>query len=202
MSEKITKEFINSLKTKREEIIYGMANIKERVDYIVRKNGEIFGYKIESWDYNTKTSKIYDGLDYEDMENDIFDFDNEDDIVVRCYILITNGSNGNNGTVGSYICIGRGNDGSNFGQMSVKLKDGRYFSLASHFPYRFLFEDFEEEVKNGKELYEKENKESLKIAKEKELVNLKKYISFIKEKENYSKEEWNNIVDYINSLGT
>ena len=184
-TEKLPEAFINSIRIKREEIMYDMDKIRDRVGYIIKKVGEIYGHKIDYWHYDTDITRICEELDQE-VTGDVFDLDNEVDIEIKCYVLGKNACS---------VCIGMGVDGSHLGFMSVKLKDGKYASLASRIPYRFLFEDFEEEVKNGKAAYEEECKDSIEKHKTQEIERFKK--NMLEKKQDYTIEEWNKIIEDI-----
>ena len=166
---KITSDNIaeyNTAKAKLEEI---ESQINERIGYIVHFISEELNYQCNSWDfwqddyYHENTIKDW----FFDKENDISGFSIEP----------------RRGTDGQYCFCASTNDKIQY--MIDWNNDNRYF------PKRWIFEDFEEEFKEGRKKFlkefqtEQEKKNEIKLQKLKEKQEkIKKSLSKLQEEEN------------------
>jgi hypothetical protein len=152
---------------KQDELLKELATIngmiEDRIDFILKKIWEVFGYNLEGW--------YVDGAEENEL-GDLLSLIHMPEYIDLGPII--------------YYCSDKGHIREKFNA----ILEGEKYSLTQGMPYRWLFEDFENELIDGKNLFpkweadEKKNK-ALKLEKKK----LAKLAALKSAKSKLSKEE-------------
>ena len=151
---------ISALKAAYNAYTYHAEVIQDRVNYILRKTAEIFGGKIEWWDWSNGAGEADGHFEPSFLRDKCINVDGE-----------TKGG----GDDGDWVAI---------------LKNDEEWELRLEFPIRWLTEDFEQELIAGIEKYKdkklkrKETEKQKKLARE---INKQKLVNAAKAK--LTKEE-------------
>lgn len=159
----ITQELFSTWEKLSRETSKLESQIEKRIDYIVRTVYKTFNNKLSTW--------YFYGAGEGEMGNMKLAIDKD-----SFYIIVE---------------LERDRDGRyNSKEMVILLKDGSEWELEGEYPARWLFEDFEEELIQGKKKFEEKLEEKAKKKKEHALAQKQKKLALAESaKAKLTKEE-------------
>jgi hypothetical protein len=146
----ITQELFSDWERLHKEISSLESQMEDRIDYIIRSVFKEFGNRLSTWYFPGAEEGEVGSMKYA-VDKDYFTVETD--------------------------CLERYESSkSGYKEMTILLKDGTRWSFEGMYLTRWLFEDFEEELVQGKKKYEEKLEEEAKKKKERALARKQKKV--------------------------